>query len=547
MSLSNMIKVLKTVQFGTLYIKPAFVFADSNGHLKLQFEADPYSSMGYLYDNLCEMLGIKWNYISPYNKLGLYTSCSMHAAGDRASYGCGPSGSNSGGFCPQMTLAYAPKFKSQDAAAAYITNANNYVDYWRSLYPLGVAVGTDSFCKSKSWSGYNGGCLGLFLNRMDLYYVLAPDLSGAWVEFNGNAGTPTHSPAPTYPGGCEDPRNLHLDKCFKIKYGASMSSVRTFWNHMNKIDQLSILSLFIMSVVFTTAFMLVRVRRRQRRALRKLLGIKKRTRRDDKRSSSGAARSFSSRSRESREKSRNRKTGGVDTNGHPIDNVFEETRYKPPTLNTTPNNANDCSPPPQGQSSGHRSASRSTGASGSIGNDIILPSEIRSHRNSAIIETVATSDNRVRNNVSCSIGNNDIVLPTEIQSRRSAPMTIVTKPCVQQEHGRNEIITEVSSTPSRSRTASRSRTRSRVAKSEDISPNGSRNRPGSRRHSGPVKDSTHHVPPRFASGGPHEPPVSVSLEQAMCRSRASPSEVIYTKSNETEEYEPTNNPDFYLT
>ena len=70
MSLSDMIKVLKTVQFGTLYIKPAFVFADSNGHLKLQFEADPYSSMGYLYDNLCQMLGVKWNNISSYNSLG---------------------------------------------------------------------------------------------------------------------------------------------------------------------------------------------------------------------------------------------------------------------------------------------------------------------------------------------------------------------------------------------------------------------------------------------------------------------------------------------
>ncbi len=107
--------------------------------------------------------------------------------------------------------------------------------------------------------------------------MLAPDLSGAWVAFNGNAGTPTHSPAPTYAGGCEDPRNLHLDKCFKMKYGAPMSSVRTFWINMNKIGQLSIISLSVMSVVFTVAFMIVRIRRRQRRASRKLLGIKKRT------------------------------------------------------------------------------------------------------------------------------------------------------------------------------------------------------------------------------------------------------------------------------
>jgi hypothetical protein len=33
MALSDMIKVLKTVQVGTLYIKPAFVFTVSNGHM----------------------------------------------------------------------------------------------------------------------------------------------------------------------------------------------------------------------------------------------------------------------------------------------------------------------------------------------------------------------------------------------------------------------------------------------------------------------------------------------------------------------------------
>jgi hypothetical protein len=537
MSLSNMIKVLKTVQFGTLYIKPAFVFADSNGHLKLQFEADPYSSMGYLYDNLCQMLGIKWNYISPYNKLGLYTSCSMHAAGDRASYGCGPSGSNSGGFCPQMTLAYAPKFKSQDAAAAYITNANNYVDYWRSLYPHGVAVGTDSFCKSKSWTGYNGGCLGLFLNRMDLYYVLAPDLSGAWVEFNGNAGTPIRSSAPTYAGGCEDPRNLHLEKCFKLKYGAPMSSVRTFWINMNKIGQLSIISLSVMSVVFTVAFMIVRIRRRQRRALRRLLGSKKRTRRGDKRSSSGAARSSRSRSRKSREHSRKSKTGGNDTNGHPFDHVPEAMSYQPPALEARPNKANDCP--------SHGSASRSNGSTScSIGSDIILPSEIRGHR-SAVIDTVVPSHNRVRSNGRCSI-DNGLVHPLEIQNCHSAPMERDTNSSAQQEHRRNESVTGAPS-PGRSRTASRSQTRSRATNSEDLSPNGSHSRSSSRRHSRLVNDSTHHLPPRFTSGRPHEPPVSVSEEQASRRRSASPPLVGHATSNKTEENDPTNHPNFYLT
>jgi len=282
MSLSDMIKVLKTVQFGTLYIKPAFVFADSNGHLKLQFEADPYSSMGYLYDNLCQMLGVKWNTISSYNSLGLYTSCAMHAAGDRASYGCGPSNANSGGFCPQMTIAYSPRFKSQEAAASYIAAANNYVDYWRILYPYGDAVGTDRFCRSKSSSGYQGGCLGLFLNRMDLYYVLAPDLSGAWVEFNGNSIAPTHSPAPTFSGGCDDPRNFHLDKCFRIKYSKQYASEGSgWWSSLGTVGQLTLIAVFLLSTVFIVALFIAQSRKQKKRALQKFFSSRKRKKRGD--------------------------------------------------------------------------------------------------------------------------------------------------------------------------------------------------------------------------------------------------------------------------
>jgi hypothetical protein len=172
-----LIKVAKKLEFGTLYIKPAFVFVDSDGHLKLQFEADTTSALAYLYDNLCKQLGITWNYESPSNSIGVYSNCAMHAAGDRAAYGCGPDGTGNGGFCPQMTLAYSPRFLSESYAAAYMYRCNNYVDYWRSLYPNGVAVGSSQFCPS-------GGCLGLFLNRLDLYEVFKPDLGGAWVEYN---------------------------------------------------------------------------------------------------------------------------------------------------------------------------------------------------------------------------------------------------------------------------------------------------------------------------------------------------------------------------
>ncbi len=317
MSLSDMVKILKTVQFGTLYIKPAFVFVDSNGHVKLQFEADPYSSMGYLYDNLCQMMGIKWNYVSPKNSYGIYTNCAMHAAGDRAKYGCGPSNANYGGFCPQMTIAYGPKFKSQDAAAAYIANANKYVDYWRSLYPYGVAVGTDDFCNAQTSSGKSGGCLGLFLNRMDLYYVFQPELLGSWEELDTSALTPTISPAPTYyfesydssaynynsggdnggddngegdnsggnyPGDCSDPYN-NSEECIKshyIKQGSKnsaskvWSSLKSWWTTLGKAGQASFIALCSLSPTLFVAIFIARVRKQQRRALKKVFFSKKR-------------------------------------------------------------------------------------------------------------------------------------------------------------------------------------------------------------------------------------------------------------------------------
>lgn len=82
-AVESLIKIGKKIDFGTLYIKPAFVFQDDDGSIKLQFEADANSALGYLYSSLCQMLGITWNNDSPYNDLGLYTNCAMHAASDR--------------------------------------------------------------------------------------------------------------------------------------------------------------------------------------------------------------------------------------------------------------------------------------------------------------------------------------------------------------------------------------------------------------------------------------------------------------------------------
>lgn len=256
MSLSDLIKVAKNIEFGTLYIKPAFVFIDDDGHAKLQFEADTTSALAYLYDNLCKQLGITWNYESPSNKIGVYSNCAMHSAGDRAAYGCGPDGSGSGGFCPQMTLAYAPKFSNQQAAASYLERCNNYVDYWRSLYPSGVAVGTSKFCPS-------GGCLALFLNRQDVYEVFKPDLGGAWVEYNGGSMPPTYSPAPTWKGGCDDPHNFFLDKCVRKRYKPKPSAVA--WDALGTVGQVSVMLVIFMAITLSLSIFLARARKKRRR------------------------------------------------------------------------------------------------------------------------------------------------------------------------------------------------------------------------------------------------------------------------------------------
>lgn len=256
MSLPDIIKIVQHIDFGTLYIKPAFVFIDDDGHAKLQFEVDTSSALAYLYDTLCKELGIAWNYDSPSNSRGVYTNCAMHAAGDRASYGCGPDGSNTGGFCPQMTLAYAPRFNSEDAAAGYLDKCNNYVDYWRSLYPSGVAVGTSNFCP-------NGGCLALFLNRLDVYEVFKPDLGGSWVEYGGASMPPTFSPAPTWKGGCDEPHNFHLDKCFRKKHKAKASAVA--WDSLGNVGQFSVMLVLFMAVTLSISIFLARARKKRRR------------------------------------------------------------------------------------------------------------------------------------------------------------------------------------------------------------------------------------------------------------------------------------------
>jgi len=256
-SLSNLIRIAQNIEFGPLYIKPAFVFVDDNGHYKLQFEADSSSALGYLYDTLCKELGITWNYESPSNQFDAYTNCAMHAAGDRSKYGCGPENSNTGGFCPQVTLAYSVRFNSEDDAATFVAQANNYINYWRDLYPSGVAVGTSKFCP-------DGGCLGLFLNRCDLYSVFKPDLGGSWVEYNGASMAPTYSPAPTWSGGCSEPHNFHLDKCFHRNKSSARPALMA-WDSLGSVGQFSIVLISFMAITLVMSLFLARARKKRRR------------------------------------------------------------------------------------------------------------------------------------------------------------------------------------------------------------------------------------------------------------------------------------------
>lgn len=217
---------------------------------------DPNSALAYLYNNLCKELGIAWNYETPYNKEKVYTNCAMHAAGDRAKYGCGPEGTGVGGFCPQMTVAYSPKFHSADYATAYLTKCNNYIDYWRSLYPSGVAVGTSSFCPS-------GGCLGLFLNRYDLFNVFKPNLGGTWVEYGEGTIAPTISPAPTWTGGCDEAHNFHLDRCFRKR--ARPKAAAVVWDSLGAVGQFTLFLLVFMSVTLAVSIFLARARKRRKK------------------------------------------------------------------------------------------------------------------------------------------------------------------------------------------------------------------------------------------------------------------------------------------
>jgi len=72
---------------------------------------------------------------------------------------------------------------------------------------------------------------------------------------------PTISPAPTYDGGCDDPRNSQLDKCFRRKHARKASAVA--WDALGAVGQLSIFLLCFMASTLTISIFLARARSRK--------------------------------------------------------------------------------------------------------------------------------------------------------------------------------------------------------------------------------------------------------------------------------------------
>ena len=156
-----------------------------------------------------------------------------------------------------MTLAYRVGFQSDDHAVAYFDMVNSYVDFWRQKFPSGVAVGTSEFCP-------DGGCLGLFLNRYDLYNVYKPDLGGSWVEYNGGTFAPTISPAPTFEGGCKNPANKYLDRCFR-KNNKGKNFLRAVWRGVGAIGHFAFLLMLFMSATLTVSLLLAKAKKKKKK------------------------------------------------------------------------------------------------------------------------------------------------------------------------------------------------------------------------------------------------------------------------------------------
>jgi hypothetical protein len=93
--------------------------------------------------------------------------------------------------------------------------------------------------------------------------VFKPDLGGSWVEYNGATLAPTLSPAPTARGGCDNPHNSHLDRCFRKMHPRKASAVA--WQSLGPVGQLSVFLVSFMAITLSLSIFLARARKKRRR------------------------------------------------------------------------------------------------------------------------------------------------------------------------------------------------------------------------------------------------------------------------------------------
>lgn len=75
---------------------------------------------------------------------------------------------------------------------------------------------------------------------------------------------PTYSPAPTWSGGCSEPHNFHLDKCFhKNKHSARPALMA--WDSLGSVGQFSIVLISFMAITLAMSLFIARARKKRRR------------------------------------------------------------------------------------------------------------------------------------------------------------------------------------------------------------------------------------------------------------------------------------------
>ena len=74
---------------------------------------------------------------------------------------------------------------------------------------------------------------------------------------------PTFSPAPTYNGGCSEPHNFHLDKCFQKRSKRRPNSAA--WESLGQVGQASVFLVSFMATTLAFSLFISRARKKRRR------------------------------------------------------------------------------------------------------------------------------------------------------------------------------------------------------------------------------------------------------------------------------------------